>query len=213
MEAFLCLVRNWKMPYIQNKSQSFFSILLINSYGNTGLRNTWSQQFFNQFCCFSSTVLLMIWYFNKNVIGLIIPGHSFISQFSVLIGCPIQGFPPKADCCNSNLSCDLVPVPHFTEQDVHSFHADHVQSTMLLQKYRHQISKWENPENVRTNNNIPGQSLILQLSIFWGCPSQDFPLLAASCFTDLSWYIEPSPHVSEQDDHSLHADQTQSTMK
>ena len=100
------------------------------------------------------------------MLGLInnyIPGHSVILHSSVLIGCPSQGFPPKADCCSSYLSCDSVPVPQVTEQDVCSFHADHLQSTMLVQKYSHRVSL---RKNVRANHNIPGQSLILQLSIF-----------------------------------------------
>ena len=92
-----------------------------------------------------------------------VPGHSVILHSSVLIGCPLQDFPPKSDCCASYLSCDSVPVPHVTEQDVRSFHADHLQSTMWVQKYSHQVSL---RENVRANHNIPGQSLILQLSIF-----------------------------------------------
>ena len=63
------------------------------------------------------------------------------------------------------------------------------------------------------NHNIPGQSLILQLSIFLGCPSQGFPSLADSCLNDLPCDLKPFPHVSEQDDHSFHADQIQSTTK
>ena len=146
------------------------------------------------------------------MLGLIInyiPGQSLIVQISFLIGCPSQGFPPWADCCSWDLFCDCVPTPHVTEQGVHSFHTDHLQSTMMVQKYSHQVSLWE---NVRANHNIPGQSLNLQVSNFWG-ESQDLPPLADSCSTDLSCDLEPSPHVSEQDDHSFHADQTQSTTK
>ena len=145
----------------------------------------------------------------KGLIINYIPGHSVFLHSSVLIRCPSQGFPPKADCCSSYLSCVIVPFPHVTEQGVHSFHADHLQSTMMVQKYSHRVSL---QANVRADHNIPEQSLNLQVSNFWG-ESQDLPPLADSCSTDLSCDLEPSPHVLEQDDHSFHADQTQSTTK
>ena len=152
-----------------------------------------------------------------DIFTLCLPGHTPLSQGSVMSALPLHGIPPKSSSSFISLIrwFDLTPSPLQVTEHSPILHSLHLQSTKKLFYKRYSIYDLlvENSQstNINLQNNLsPGHSWTLQLSVIEVVPSHSSPSYSAETFLDLVFVRVPPPHEEEQVPmiHSFHSQST-----